>query len=260
MTSIYAAAGAVALLGLLAPRASAAPASTVNKRVTLGQPYDVVLSASDSLPNPVRDVDLTAVLEGPNGQEVILPGFWDGGRTFRVRFTPTAPGTWTWLTVSSDPSLDAQSGVVDATPGTARGFTKAASGPAPRQLAACEQDCSTLFGKEGLPDVQKLQALDATIANALQEGWVVDFRLFVHDAKSEFLDAHAYGVVEYLVARYAAFPNVIWCAGSSSTPAGAGSRAAFRGLVRTLDPYFKVGDWQRPIFASCDGTPRTGSR
>jgi hypothetical protein len=257
MTSIYAAAGAVALLGLLAPR----PTSAVTKRVTLGQPYDVVLTASDNFPNPVRDVDLTAVLEGPNGQEVILPGFWDGGRTFRVRFTPTAPGTWTYMTVSSDPSLDAQSGVVEAGPAAARGFTKSPSGPAPRQLAACEQDCSTLFGKDdGLPNVEKLQVLDATIANALQEGWVVDFRLFVHDTKTELLDPHAYSVVEYLVARYAAFPNVIWCAGSPSTPAGAGSGAAFRGLVRTLDPYYKVGDWQRPIFASCEGMARGGSR
>jgi hypothetical protein len=256
MTSIYAAAGAVALLGMLAPRAA------VTKRVTLGQPYDVVLSASDNFPNPVQDVDLTAVLEGPNGQELILPGFWDGGRTFRIRFTPTAPGEWSYMTVSSDPSLDAKSGVVEAGPAAAtRGFTKAAPAPAPRQLAACEQDCSTLFGKkDGLPDVEKLQALDATIENALQEGWVVDFRLFVHDAKSEILDPHAYGIVEYLVARYSAFPNVIWCAGSPSTPAGAGSGAAFRGLVRTLDPYYKVGDWQRPIYASCEGMTARGDR
>jgi hypothetical protein len=252
MSSIYAAAGAVAVLGMLAPRAA------VTKRLPLGQPYDVVLSASASFPNPVQDVDLTAVLTGPNGQELIVPGFWDGDRTFRIRFTPTVPGAWSYMTVSSDPSLDAQSGVVEAGPAVvSRTFAKAAPGPAPRQLAACEQDCSTLFGREdGLPNLQKLRALDATIANAQRDGWVVDVRLFVQNAKSDVLDPHAYGVVEYLVARYAAFPNVIWCAGSPSTPAGAGSRAAFRGLVRTLDPYYKVGDWQRPIYASCEGMAR----
>lgn len=254
MSPIYAA-GAVAALGLLAPRAAVA------KRVPQGQPVDVVLSASASFPNPMQDVDLTAVLTGPTGQELILPGFWDGDRTFRIRFTPTAPGAWSYMTVSSDPALDAQSGVVEAGPAVApRTFTTGAARQAPRQLSACEQDCSSLFaGKDGLPDLAALRALDATMVNAQRDGWVVDVRLFVQDPKSDFLDPHAYGIVEYLVARYSAFPNVIWCAGSPATPAGAGSRAAFRGLVRTLDPYFKVGDWQRPIFASCD-SPARGDR
>jgi hypothetical protein len=118
-----------------------------------------------------------------------------------------------------------------------------------------------LFGrKDGLPDLEKLRALDATIANAQKEGWVVDVRLFVHNPSTDLLDPHAYGIVEYLVARYAAFPNVIWCAGSPSAPSGAGSRAAFRGLVRTLDPYYKVGDWQRPIYASCEDMTARGDR
>jgi hypothetical protein len=251
MSPIYAV-GAVAALGLLAPRAAVA------KRVPQGQPVDVVLSASGSFPNPMQDVDLTAVLTGPNGQELILPGFWDGGRTFRIRFTPTAPGDWSYLTVSSDPELDAQSGIVEAGAAVAPGaFSTVAARPKPRQLPACDQDCSALFGRtDGLPDLAALRALDATVANAQRDGWVVDVRLFVQDPKSDILDPHAYGIVEYLVARYAAFPNVIWCAGSPSTPAGAGSRAALRGLVRTLDPYFKVGDWQRPIFASCDSAAR----
>jgi Domain of unknown function (DUF5060) len=254
MSLLYAAAGAVAVLGLMGPRA------VVTKRVTQGQPYDVVLSASASFPNPMQDVDLTAVLSGPNGQELIVPGFWDGDRTFRIRVTLTAPGAWSYLTVSSDPSLDAQSGVIEAGPAVVpRTFAKAAA-PAPRQLAACDQDCSALFDrKDGRPDLEKLRALDATIANAQREGWVVDVRLFVQNPRSDVLDPHAYGIVEYLVARYAAFPNVVWCAGSPSTPSGAGSRAAFRGLVRTLDPYFKVGDWQRPIYASCESMTMTRS-
>src|SRR5688500_9071878 len=132
MSPVYAA-GAVAVLGLIAPR------SAVVKRVAQGQPYDVVLSASASFPNPMQDVDLTAVLSGPNGQELIVPGFWDGGRTFRIRFTLTAPGDWSYMTVSSDPELDAKAGVIEAGPAVApRAFATNAPRPAPRQLSACE--------------------------------------------------------------------------------------------------------------------------
>jgi hypothetical protein len=253
MSPIYVA-GTVAVLGLIAPR----PA--VVKRVPQGQPYDIVLPASADFANPMQDVDLTAVLQGPHGQELIVPGFWDGGRMFRVRFTLTAPGEWSYMTVSSDPGLDAQSGVLEAAPApVAKAFSNVAPGVARRQISACEPDCSALFkSTNGLPDLAQLRALDATIADAQRDGSLVDVRLFAQDT-SDIPDPHAYGVVEYLVARYAAFPNVIWCAGSSVAPSGAGSRAALRGLVRTLDPYFTVGGKQRPIFASC-AAPSRGDR
>jgi len=34
-------------------------------------------------------------LKGP-GFNKRCYGFWDGGKTFRIRITATAPGTWTW--------------------------------------------------------------------------------------------------------------------------------------------------------------------
>ena len=256
MTSMYLA-GTVAVLGL----GLMAPRSAVARRVPQGQPYDIVLSASADFPNPMQDVDLTAVLQGPSGQELMVPGFWDGGRMFRVRFTLTAPGEWSYMTVSSDPALDAQSGTLEAaSPAPAKAFTTVQPGGPRRPISACDPDCSALFGsKDGLPDFVKMRALDTTIADAQRDGALVDVRLFAKESRSEVLDAHAYGIVEYLVARYAAFPNVVWCAGSPSATSGAGSRAALRGLVRTLDPYFSVNGWRRPIFASCE-SPRGGTK
>lgn len=37
-------------------------------------------------------------------------GFWDGGSTFRVRVTATAPGAWTWRSGSTpaDPGLNGE--------------------------------------------------------------------------------------------------------------------------------------------------------
>jgi hypothetical protein len=39
---------------------------------------------------------------GPGGRELVVPGFWDGDRTWRARFTPTAPGKWTYTTRCRD--------------------------------------------------------------------------------------------------------------------------------------------------------------
>jgi hypothetical protein len=254
MSSIYLA-GAVAVLGLIAQK------SPVNKRVPVGQPYDVVLTASADFPNPLQDVDLTGVLRGPNGQELVVPGFWDGGRTFRLRFTLTAPGTWSYTTVSSDAGLDAKSDFIQAAAApAARAFTAVAPGTARRPFTACDPDCSALFNTGGLPDLTKMRALDTTLNDAQRDGVMVDVRLFVQDTGSSAMDPNDYGVVEYLVARYAAYSNVVWCAGSPASMAGAGSRAAVRGLVRTLDPYFSVGGWQRPMFASCGDSQFKGDR
>ena len=82
-------------------------------------------------------------------------------------------------------------------------------------------------------------------------------RLFARDTTTELEDLHLLGVIEYLVARYAAYPNIVWCAGAPAARTGAGSRAALRGFIRTLDPYYAVGHWRRPVFASCDTAAAT---
>ena len=39
-------------------------------------------------------VTFDAVFTHESGEKVSRPGFWDGGKTFRVRFAPTKPGRW----------------------------------------------------------------------------------------------------------------------------------------------------------------------
>jgi len=41
-------------------------------------------------------------LEGPGFAKRVY-GFWDGGRTFKVRFVATAPGDWRWRSASNQP-------------------------------------------------------------------------------------------------------------------------------------------------------------
>ena len=51
--------------------------------------------------DPFGDVTLDLLLYG-NGRLYTVPGFWDGGNTWRVRFVCPAAGTWQCKTVCSD--------------------------------------------------------------------------------------------------------------------------------------------------------------
>ncbi len=55
-----------------------------------------------------RDVDLTATFVGPEGQTFTVPGFWDDGSTWRIRFSPPTLGLWTYQVTSSDSQLETE--------------------------------------------------------------------------------------------------------------------------------------------------------
>ncbi len=52
--------------------------------------------------NPLADVTLTVTFFSPIGEATKVLGFWDGGQTWRVRFSPDLPGKWTFRTACSD--------------------------------------------------------------------------------------------------------------------------------------------------------------
>ena len=67
--------------------------------------------------DPFTDVKLSArFTAGPDAMTV--PGFYDGGGTYRIRFSPPVPGHWTYQTHSNRPALDAKTGAIDAGPAT----------------------------------------------------------------------------------------------------------------------------------------------
>ena len=64
--------------------------------------FDYSLKSSVTYSNPLQDVTVTATIVGPLGDTHIVPGFWDGGRTWRIRFAPDQPGEWHFQTTCSD--------------------------------------------------------------------------------------------------------------------------------------------------------------
>lgn len=54
--------------------------------------------------NGLQDVRLEVEFTSPSGKMHTVPAFWDGGRTWRVRFPPEEIGNWTFRTRSSEQS------------------------------------------------------------------------------------------------------------------------------------------------------------
>src|SRR5258708_5452747 len=52
--------------------------------------------------NPVQDAVLNVTFTSPLGETLKVNGFWDGVKTWRVRFAPDQPGKWTFKTAFSD--------------------------------------------------------------------------------------------------------------------------------------------------------------
>lgn len=53
---------------------------------------------------------LEATFTGPGGQMYTVPGFWDGGNVWRIRFVPPQPGMWTYTVASSDGAMAGRDG------------------------------------------------------------------------------------------------------------------------------------------------------
>ncbi len=62
---------------------------------------ELSFESEKSYADPFADVTLDLLLRG-NGRLYTVPGFWDGGNTWRVRFVCPAAGTWQCKTVCSD--------------------------------------------------------------------------------------------------------------------------------------------------------------
>ncbi len=79
--------------------------------------YDINVTAGSSYSNGYASGPATfnATFTGPGGVTQTVPGFWDGGNNFKIRFTPTIEGDWSYTTSSSDLTLNAKTGSINAT-------------------------------------------------------------------------------------------------------------------------------------------------
>ena len=64
--------------------------------------FETAFESDRDYGNPFRDASLNVKFKSPSGKESTVEAFWDGGRTWRARFSPDRVGQWSWRTKCSD--------------------------------------------------------------------------------------------------------------------------------------------------------------
>ncbi|MBI1895869.1 MAG: DUF5060 domain-containing protein, partial [Acidobacteria bacterium] len=293
-------------------------------RVPKWSVYELNLTASGSSSNWYTDANaqIRATFSGPGGITRHVTGFWDGGSSFKVRFTPTAEGPWTWETQSSNPGLSGKTGkficvapqagrhgfvrIDDRQPNSfvwddgtryfmwgqtyydtvisalandnwKKGVDKSfAYGMNKIRLHVYAQtfykpnvefsgypDAQPYLGASTRPDRDRLNVaywrkLDEMVRYMDAKEMVADLiitnpywnnRMFGTDAQNDRF-------VNYVISRYAAFPNVIWCLANEwnlsaryggSFPQDRGDFARIGEIVGANDPWRAEGKFLRPL-------------
>lgn len=78
--------------------------------------YEITLNGPDT-GKPWMDVDLKGVFTNAD-KTITVPGFYDGGGVYRIRFSPDIQGDWTYQTESNTPELSNHSGKFTCIPPT----------------------------------------------------------------------------------------------------------------------------------------------
>lgn len=64
--------------------------------------FEQSFKSSVEYENPFQQCTLRATFVSPSGETNVVYGFWDGGKTWRIRFSPDQLGRWTYHTSCSD--------------------------------------------------------------------------------------------------------------------------------------------------------------
>ncbi|MBE7539045.1 MAG: DUF5060 domain-containing protein [Opitutaceae bacterium] len=120
---------AILLLYSLCVTQAEAAEAVFPSEVPLFARLEVSLDAKGSYSNPYVEVAAEATLIEPNGgSRCQVPLFWDGGSTWRFRFSPDKPGLWRWSVSSGDAGLNGREGRFECVPSELRGGLQPAAG------------------------------------------------------------------------------------------------------------------------------------
>lgn len=99
--------------------ACGAPEQTPIPEVEQWTTYEISLESGAEYENGYADVEVWATFRNEAGEELTRPAFWDGDRSWKIRFTsPDDHSLWSWRTHASDEGnegLHGQTGQLQAT-------------------------------------------------------------------------------------------------------------------------------------------------
>jgi hypothetical protein len=145
--------------------------------------HEVTLKSEGNYTNPYKELVADATLTEPDGKTTrMLTLFWDGGSTWKLRFSPDKPGKWQWTVKSGDGGLNGKSGAFTAAKSKRKGTVRPM------------RDSPYHFERQ---DGSRFWFMGDT-------AWA-----FFHDSREEKYDGA--GALRYLDARAAQGFNVIHC-------------------------------------------------
>ena len=92
------------------------PAAAQSAPTRQWEPFELTMAAGTKFANPYVEglpdggkpfvvVTFTGIGGDAKGLSYAVPGFWDGGETWKARFAPPAAGEWSYSAASADPAL-----------------------------------------------------------------------------------------------------------------------------------------------------------
>ena len=94
-----------------ASKAMGSTNTAADGRIHVWEKHELEFTCQRDYANAYTDANVWVDLTGPGFNKRVY-GFWDGGKSFKVRVTATAPGVWHWRSGSdpNDPGLSGKSG------------------------------------------------------------------------------------------------------------------------------------------------------
>ena len=74
----------------------------LQKQVYTNEVVEWTFNSTVSYEKPYQEVELHVLFEGPDRNEIRVPGFWAGGDTWKVRFSSHVPGVYQFKSICSD--------------------------------------------------------------------------------------------------------------------------------------------------------------
>lgn len=237
------------------------------RHVSLWSVYEIELHTKHHYENPFLQAKVSATFTGPGKVKKTVKGFWNGGDTFCIRFTPMIPGKWRYRTSSKDPGLNNKTGyfICTKTNKEVCGFRRRDKDH-PYHFIYDDGTHYFLFGttyyaiisnvkghgswKEAIDGIHKIginkvrfktcfihgdkhgahypssspygethdqlninhfRLIDTIVQDLLQKGITADLILFSSGSQNFGTLQQDERYVRYMIHRYAAYPNVIWC-------------------------------------------------
>ncbi len=72
--------------------------------------FEQQFTSAKTYAHPLQEASLVVTFTAPSGKRYPIRGFWDGGRTWKVRFSPSELGTWRYETNSPDREMQGRKG------------------------------------------------------------------------------------------------------------------------------------------------------